>query len=183
MKNLEKNNIKESNNPINCINNIFSSIKSNKETKTEIKEKKPKLYENEISITKELAAIRRFNKKIEEYKNYKPQIKLVSERRKNRFQEEKIIDFNIYDNNNNDTNVSINNNGMNNSINKNDNKNNKNKKYRFKSHNRLSEIQKKFNNSTSKKNNIHSNNKYNRNKNNKSMNKSCKNNIHLYNPH
>ena len=182
IKKREKNNIKESNNPINCINNIFSSIKSNKETKTEIKEKKPKLYENEISITKELAAIRRFNKKIEEYKNYKPQIKLVSERRKNRFQEEKIIDFNIYDNNN-DTNVSTNNNGMNNSINKNDNKNNKNKKYRFKSHNRLSEIQKKFNNSTSKKNNIHSNNKYNRNKNNKSMNKSCKNNIHLYNPH
>ena len=88
IKKRTKNNIKEdnANNPINCDN----THKEKKEIKKDIKEKKQKIYNNEI-INKELAVIRRINMKIEEYKNYKPKIQMISERRKNRFKEEKII--------------------------------------------------------------------------------------------
>ena len=161
IKKREKNNINNNdinNNPINNINNKEKEIKKEKE-----KEKK-KLYENELTITKELAAIRRFNMKIEEYKNYKPQIHMISQRRKNRFQEEiKIKKENSE--NNCDNNI---------------NENNKGKKYRFKSHRRLSEIQKKTSDSLNKKNNIDNNQKI-TSKRNKSFNKlHNKNNIHSY---
>ena len=161
IKKREKNNINNNdinNNPINNINNKEKEIKKEKE-----KEKK-KLYENELTITKELAAIRRFNMKIEEYKNYKPQIHMISQRRKNRFQEEK----------------NINKENSENKCDNNINENNKGKKYRFKSHRRLSEIQKKTSDSLNKKNNIDNNQKI-TTKRNKSFNKlHNKNNLHSY---
>ena len=176
------NNFKEDNNPINNninvnvnTNNTPSNIINKKENKNEIKEKKPKLYENEITVKKEIATIRRINMKIEEYKNYKPQIQKISLRRKNRFQEEKTL---INDNNNvinkyinNIDEKSFKNNG-NKSVNS-----NKGRKYRFKSYMRLSEIQAKTIDSLSKKNSIDKNKKL-RSKSNKSMNK-LNNNIGL----
>jgi hypothetical protein len=176
IKKREKNNINENNNPINCVK--MNNNQSKKDLK-EIKEKKPKVYNNEITITKELAAIRRINMKIEEFKNNKPQIKMISERRKNRFQEEKKIEDNPDNNNSkNDKN--------NNSINKDNKKdNNKSKDYRFQSDRRLSEIQKRTNNSFSKNKNNNNNviNKRTRNKSNKSMmSKLCNNNIRCVKP-
>ena len=189
IKKREKNNInnfKEDNNPIN--NNINNNININennpaynihfkKENKTEIKEKKPKLYENEITVKKEIAAIRRINMKIEEYKNYKPQIQKISQRRKNRFQEEK----NSINENNNIINNYINKIEDNN-VKKNNKRslsnNNKGKKYRFKSYLRLSEIQGKANESSSKKNSMDKNKKL-RSNSNKNMNR-LNNNIHLF---
>ena len=181
-KREKNNNIIENNNPINNINNI--NINNNpintidkKEAKKELREKKPKLYENEITITKELAAIRRLNMKIREYKNSKPQISKISERRKNRFLEEKNI------NNNNDNDKDRNkyiNKIEENSFKNNDNKSkssSKNKKYRFKSYIRLSEIQSKANDSSSKKNSVNKNKKI-RSNSNKSMNR-LHNNIRL----
>ena len=160
IKKREKNNINNNdinNNHINNINNKEKEIKKEKETK-----EKKKLYENELTITKELAAIRRFNMKIEEYKNYKPQIQMISQRRKNRFQEE----IKINNENNEDNNINEN--------------NNKGKKYRFKSYRRLSEIQKKTSDSLNKKNNIDNNQKI-TSKRNKSFNKLYnKYNIHSY---
>ena len=181
-KREKNNNIIENNNLINNINNI--NINNNpintidkKEAKKELREKKPKLYENEITITKELAAIRRLNMKIREYKNSKPQISKISERRKNRFLEEKNI------NNNNDNDKDRNkfiNKIEENSFKNNDNKSkssSKNKKYRFKSYIRLSEIQSKANDSSSKKNSVNKNKKI-RSNSNKSMNR-LHNNIRL----
>ena len=177
IKKREKNNIKENNNPINCVK--MNNNQSKKDLK-EIKEKKPKVYNNEITITKELAAIRRINMKIEEFKNNKPQIKMISERRKNRFQEEKKIEDNP-DNNNSK------NGDHNNSINKDNKKdNNKSKDYRFQSDRRLSEIQKRTNNSFSKNKKNNNNNiinKRTRSKSNKSMmSKLCNNNIRCFKP-
>jgi hypothetical protein len=104
--------VKENNNPINCVD---MNNNQNKKDLKEIKDKKPKVYNNEIIITKELATIRRINMKIAEYKNNKPQIKMISERRKNRFQEEK----NSINENNNIINNYINNDADNNDINSN----------------------------------------------------------------
>ena len=173
IKKREKNNFKENENPINNyininINNPPVNNINTKENKNELKSKKPKLYENDITITKELAAIRRINMKIEEYKNCKPQIQKISQRRKNRFQEDKTA----INDNNNVKNKYINNtddNGYKNKENKNVNSN-KGKKYRFKSYMRLSEIQAKTIDSLSKKNSIDKNKKL-RSKSNKSMNK------------
>ena len=180
IKKREKNNFKENENPIN--NNIKTNINNppinninTKENKNELKAKKPKFYENEITITKELAAIRRYNMKIEEYKNCKPQIQKISQRRKNRFQEEKTL----INDNNNAINKYINNTDEN-SFKNNGNKSvnsNKGRKYRFKSYMRLSEIQAKTIDSLSKKNSIDKNKKL-RSKSNKSMNK-LNNNIGL----
>ena len=158
IKKREKNNILNNdinNNPINKIN------KEDNKKEKEIKEKK-RLYENELTVTKELAAIRRLNMKIKEYKNYKPQIQKISQRRKNRFQEEKKMN----DENNCDNNINEN--------------NNKGKKYRFKSYGKLSEIQRRTNDSLNKKNNTDKNQKI-RSKSNKSFNElHNKNNIHSY---
>ena len=176
IKKREKNNLKENNNPIydesitsNKINNNINNNKikisntnNNKGTEKKIPEKKVKLYDNEITVQKGLAAIRRINKKIEEYKNSKPQIKMISQRRKNRFLEENKIDN---DSVNNSMNISVNNNIT----------TNRGKKYRFKSYRRLSEIQKQSN-LFSLKNNI--NNQRSRSKSNKSM-KKLQNNIKL----
>ena len=178
IKKREKNNInnfKENNNPIN--NNINININNPPLNIVNKKEKKPKLYENEITIKKEIAAIRRINMKIEEYKNHKPQIQIISQRRKNRFQEEK----NTINENNNVINKNINKIDDNN-IKKNENRslsNNKGKKYRFKSYIRLSEIQGKANEASSKKNSIDKNKKI-RSNSIKSMN-GLNNNIGLIN--
>ena len=170
IKKREKNNVKENNNPINCVDTNNNQTK--KDLK-EIKDKKPKVYNNEITITKELAAIRRINMKIAEYKNNKPQIKMISERRKNRFQEEKKIEV--------DTDNKINNNNKNDNNSVNKNNNNKSKDYRFQSYRRLSEIQKRTNNalSSNKNNNM---NKRTRSKSNKNMKTLHNNNIRFFKP-
>ena len=164
IKKRTKNNIKEdnANNPINCDN----THKEKKEIKKDIKEKKQKIYNNEI-INKELAVIRRINMKIEEYKNYKPKIQMISERRKNRFKEEKIIKEEDIHNKN-----IINNNNI--IYDKNQNKKS-NRKYSFKPKGRLSEIQKRTNNSVSKNDNLYTNKRA-RSISNTSMNKKLRNN-------
>ena len=163
IKKRTKNNIKENNdnNPINCGDTHKEKI----DIKKDVKEKKQKIYNNEI-INKELAVIRRINMKIEEYKNYKPKIQMISERRKNRFKEEKIIKE--VDN--------INKNIINNNIINDKNQNKKsNRKYSFKPKGRLSEIQKRTNNSVSKNDNLYTNKRA-RSISNTSMNKKLRNN-------
>ena len=182
-KKEEKNNNKEenndnnsnNNNPINCVTTI--NYKEKKENKNDVKEKKFKIYNNEI-IGKELAVIRRINMKIKEYKNYKPKIKMITERRKNRFKEEKNVNEEEIDNKSNNTIGNYNSN-----IIKDKNKNSKNiKKYRFKSKERLDEIQKKENNSKSKNNNLYVKKRA-RSKSNANMsNKIIKNNIRPFRP-
>ena len=182
IKKREKNNIKknENENQINNENKNYNNpIKyiDRKESENDLKEKKPKIYENKLTIAKELAVIRRINMKIEEYKNYRPQIQKISQRRKNRFQEEKNInnDVDIIDEKDMKKNKSLN--SSNSSIN---NNKNKGKKYRFQSHRRLSEIQKRTNSSFGQKNNLVQENKNRiRSKNNKSFNKVQNNNIRL----
>ena len=115
--------------------------------------------------------------KIEEYKNYRPQIQKISQRRKNRFQEEKNInnDVDIIDEKDMKKNKSLN--SSNSSIN---NNKNKGKKYRFQSHRRLSEIQKRTNSSFGQKNNLVQEHKNRiRSKSNRSFNKVQNNNIRL----
>ena len=182
IKKREKNNIKknENENQINNENKNYNNpIKyiDRKESENDLKEKKPKIYENKLTIAKELAVIRRINMKIEEYKNYRPQIQKISQRRKNRFQEEKNInnDVDITDEKDMKKNKSIN--SSNSSIN---NNKNKGKKYRFQSHRRLSEIQKRTNSSFCQKNNLVQEQKNRiRSKSNKSFNKVQNNNIRL----
>ena len=182
IKKREKNNIKknENQNQINNENKNYNNpIKyiDRKESENDLKEKKPKIYENKLTIAKELAVIRRINMKIEEYKNYRPQIQKISQRRKNRFQEEKNInnDVDIIDEKDMKKNKSIN--SSNSSIN---NNKNKGKKYRFQSHRRLSEIQKRTNSSFGQKNNLVQEHKNRiRSKSNKSFNKVQNNNIRL----
>jgi len=182
IKEREKNNIKknENENQINNENKNYNNpIKyiDRKESENDLKEKKPKIYENKLTIAKELAVIRRINMKIEEYKNYRPQIQKISQRRKNRFQEEKNInnDVDIIDEKDMKKNKSIN--SSNSSIN---NNKNKGKKYRFQSNRRLSEIQKRTNSSFGQKNNLVQEQKNRiRSKSNKSFNKVQNNNIRL----
>ena len=106
-----------------------------------------------------------------------PQIQKISLRRKNRFQEEK----NTFNENNNNKNINKYINKTDDNNDKNNNRslinNKKGKKYRFKSYIRLSEIQGKANESSSKKNSIDKNKKI-RSKSNKSMN-GLNNNIRL----
>ena len=117
----------------NYLNSIKVIKKRDKNTKNENKkeiyknlnnnnnqEDNPKYYENEIQPRKELAVIRRINKKIENYKKNGPQVYQISKRHKNRFEENNFI-------------------------------NRKSNNYQFHSFRRLSEIQRKANNSFSQK--------------------------------
>ena len=75
IKKREKNNKKENKN----INNEEKIENNNREENL-------KYYENEIKPRKELAVIRRINKRIENYKKNGPQVYQISKRHKNRFE-------------------------------------------------------------------------------------------------
>ena len=62
-------------------------------TKSIKKDDNPKFYENEIKPRKELAVIRRINKKIENYKKNGPQVYQISKKHNNRFEENNKLNY------------------------------------------------------------------------------------------
>jgi hypothetical protein len=90
IKKRDKNNIKENkiqkNEGKKEVNNYINT-KSNK------KDDNPKFYENEIKPRKELAVIRRINKKIENYKKNGPQVYQISKKHNNRFEENNKLNY------------------------------------------------------------------------------------------
>ena len=62
-------------------------------TKNNKKDDNPKFYENEIQPRKELAVIRRINKKIENYKKNGPQVYQISKKHNNRFEANNRLNY------------------------------------------------------------------------------------------
>ena len=85
-KNNNKENKMQKNEEKKEVNNYINT-KSNK------KDDNPKFYENEIKPRKELAVIRRINKKIENYKKNGPQVYQISKKHNNRFEENNKLNY------------------------------------------------------------------------------------------
>ena len=92
IKKRDKNN---NNNKESQINKIEEKKEVNNYLNAKINKKddNPKFYENEIQPRKELAVIRRINKKIENYKKNGPQVYQISKKHNNRFEANNRLNY------------------------------------------------------------------------------------------